>query len=182
MGLTGPFISTYHLVVLRHVSDLVDGDEVDDAVGIQLLGFGHRKVLLVLVGLSGMNSVRRRAVTLQWGCVVPFWRERWCPRRGCTRTTPPWPNTRPRGWSPHAWLPPPAPGSHDSPLPEVQQGRVSKINQFFFSQYLLLPFPCKVFWKWKWLLIIMTNDYIKLSNMIFFRCTIELCLLLLVIT
>lgn len=60
MGLTGPFISTYHLVVLRHVSDLVDGDEVDDAVGIQLLGFGHHKVFLVLVGLSGMNSVRRR--------------------------------------------------------------------------------------------------------------------------
>lgn len=60
MGLTGPFISTYHLVVLRHVSDLVDGDEVDDAVGIQLLGLGHLKVLLVLVGLSGMKSVRRR--------------------------------------------------------------------------------------------------------------------------
>lgn len=91
---------------------------------------------------------------------VPFWRERWCLRRGCTWPTPPWLSRRPRGRTPLAWLPPPAPGSHDSPLPDKQQGGFSKRNvsllnvwecaQFFlnvdsyWSQYILLPFPCKI--------------------------------------
>lgn len=58
--------STYHLVVLCNVAELVDGDEVHKSVCVQLLGLGDHKVFLMVVCLESHDKHKCHHCILLW--------------------------------------------------------------------------------------------------------------------